>query len=107
MRKKFVPFCEKQILEGEMKVPIYILGEPAYPWLPFLTKEYPKGGKDEREKYFGYRLSSAHLVFLEFISCFDLDYLRFRFRIIYLTWQSYKRSFRFLLVYKIVVFITI
>ena len=25
-------------------------------------KEYPKGGKDEREQYFGYRLSSARMV---------------------------------------------
>ena len=25
-------------------------------------KEFPKGGKDEREQYFGYRLSSARMV---------------------------------------------
>ena len=51
---KFVPSCEKQIVKGEMKVPICILGDPAYPLLPFLMKEYPKDGKDEREQYFGY-----------------------------------------------------
>ena len=45
-----------------MKVPICILGDPAYSLLPFLMKEYPKGGKDEREQYFGYRLSSARMV---------------------------------------------
>ena len=46
-----------------MKVPICILGDPVYPpLLPFLVKEYPKGGKDEREQYFGYRLSSARMV---------------------------------------------
>ena len=45
-----------------MKVPICILGDPAYPLLPFLMKEYPKDGKDEREQYFGYRLSSARMV---------------------------------------------
>ena len=42
---EFVPSCEKQIAEGEMQVPICILGEPAYPLLPSLIKEYPKGGK--------------------------------------------------------------
>ena len=45
-----------------MKVPICILGDPAYPLLPFLIKEYPRGGKDGREQYFGYILSSARMV---------------------------------------------
>ena len=45
-----------------MKVPICILGDSAYPLLPFLLKKYPKGGKGEREQYFGYRLSSARMV---------------------------------------------
>ena len=45
-----------------MKVPICILGDLTYLLLPFLMKEYPKGGKDEREQYFGYRLFSACMV---------------------------------------------
>ena len=45
-----------------MKVPICILGDLAYLLFPFLMKEYPKGVKDERKQYFGYRLSSAHMV---------------------------------------------
>ena len=62
LQNKFVPSCEKQIVESKMKVSICILGDTAYPLLPFLMKEYPKGGKDEREQYFGYRLSSARMV---------------------------------------------
>ena len=52
LRDKFVPSCEKQIVEGEMKVPICILGDPAYLLLLFLMKEYPKGEKDERRIIF-------------------------------------------------------
>ena len=62
MRNKFVPSCEKQTVEGEMKVSICILVDPAYPLLLFLMKEYLKGGKDKGEQYFGYRLSSARMV---------------------------------------------
>ena len=46
---KFVPSCNRQIVESEMKVPICILGDSTYPLLPHLTKEYQKGGKDEKE----------------------------------------------------------
>ena len=62
MRNKFVPSCEKQIVEGRMKVPICILGDPSYSLFPFLMKLYPKDGKDEREQDFGYRLYSARMV---------------------------------------------
>ena len=61
MQNNFVPSCKKQIAEAEMKVPICILGDSAYP-LVLLTKEYPKGGKNEREQYFSYRLSSACII---------------------------------------------
>ena len=49
MENKCVPSWEKQVDKEEIKVPICIVGDPAYPLLPFLMKEYPKGGKDERE----------------------------------------------------------
>ena len=62
LQNKLVPSCEKQIVKGEMKASIFILGDQAYRFLPFLMKEYPKGEKDEREQYFGNRLSSAGMV---------------------------------------------
>ena len=61
LQNKFVPSCKKQNVEGEMKVPICILGDSVYPLFPFFMKEHRKGGKDEREQCFGYRLSSARL----------------------------------------------
>ena len=54
--------CEKVIVHGEIFVPVCILGDPANPLLPFVMKEYPKGGKDDHEKFFGYKLSSAKIV---------------------------------------------
>ena len=57
-----IPSCEKTIVEGQPPVPICILGDPAYPLLPFLMKEFPQGGKNTEEQFFGYRLSSARMV---------------------------------------------
>ena len=47
-------------VEGEREVPICLLGDVAYPLLPFLMKEFAKGGSTPQEQFFGYRLSSAH-----------------------------------------------
>ena len=58
LRNRFVPSGQKKIVEDEMKA----LGDSTYSLLLFLMKEYPKSGKDEREQYFDYRLSSAHMV---------------------------------------------
>ena len=55
------PDCTEQIA-GE-DVPIVILGDPAYPLLPWLMKAYPNNGHLTREhKRFNYRLSKARVV---------------------------------------------
>ena len=43
-------------------MPICLLGEPAYPLLPFLMKGFAGSGRCENEHFFGYRLSSARMV---------------------------------------------
>ena len=54
-----IPQCRKVIADGQPEVSIFILGDPTYPVLPYLMKEFGNGGKDELEKNIGYHLSSA------------------------------------------------
>ena len=58
LRNGTIPHCRKVIVDGRPEVPICILGDPAYPLIPYLMKEFASGGKDQREKIFGiaYRL---------------------------------------------------
>ena len=62
LRNGTIPRCPKVIVDGEEAVPICLLGDPAYPLLPYLMKEFAKGGSTEKEQFFGYRLSSARMV---------------------------------------------
>ena len=43
-------------------MPVFIIGDPAYPLMPYLMKEYAGGGTNSHEQYFGYRLCSARNV---------------------------------------------
>ena len=61
-REGVVPDCSKIIVEEKLPILICILGDPAYPLLPYIMKEFANGGKKVKEQFFGYRLSSTRMV---------------------------------------------
>ena len=62
LRDGVIPRCPKVIVEGEDPVPVCIVGDPAYPLLPYLMNEFAKGGSTVQEQFFGYKLSSARMI---------------------------------------------
>ena len=62
LKNKVIPPCEREILTGYPKVPICLLGDAAYPLLPFLMKEYPGGGAQIEQKFLSHRISSSRMV---------------------------------------------
>ena len=62
LKSGVIPSCPKQIIDGENPIPVFLLGDPAYPLMPYLRKEYAGGGSTVQEQYFGYRLCSARNV---------------------------------------------
>ena len=60
LKHELIPPCRRKILDGD--VPVFIIGDPAYPLMPYLMKEYAGGGTNRQEQYFGYRLCSARNV---------------------------------------------
>ena len=57
-----IPKCFKVMGDGEDPVPASILGDPAYPLLGYLMKEFSSGGTTPEEVFFSYHLSSARMV---------------------------------------------
>ncbi|CAM5144384.1 unnamed protein product [Eretmochelys imbricata] len=54
-------FPEQKITIGDVEMPIVILGDPAYPLLPWLMKPYT-GTLDSGKEQFNYRLSKCRMV---------------------------------------------
>ena len=62
LRSQRIPACRRSIIESEDPIPVFLLGDPAYPLMPYVMKEYANGGGTQQEQYFGYRLCSARNV---------------------------------------------
>lgn len=48
LREDQLPMMYKRLFPGDDKVPVILLGDPAYPLLPFCLKEYfsPRGDEE-------------------------------------------------------------
>ena len=62
LKERIIPSCKRRLLEDEDPVPVFLLGDPTYPLMPYLMKEYANGGSTPQEQYFGYNLCSARNV---------------------------------------------
>ncbi|XP_053904772.1 uncharacterized protein LOC128848703 isoform X6 [Malaclemys terrapin pileata] len=54
-------FPDQKITVGDVEIPIIILGDPAYPLMPWLMKPYT-GSLDSSQDLFNYRLSKCRMV---------------------------------------------
>uniref|UniRef100_A0A452HJ44 DDE Tnp4 domain-containing protein n=1 Tax=Gopherus agassizii TaxID=38772 RepID=A0A452HJ44_9SAUR len=54
-------FPDQRITVGDVQMPIVILGDPAYPLMPWLMKPYT-GSLDSAQELFNYRLSKCRMV---------------------------------------------
>uniref|UniRef100_A0A8C4WRI3 Putative nuclease HARBI1 n=1 Tax=Gopherus evgoodei TaxID=1825980 RepID=A0A8C4WRI3_9SAUR len=54
-------FPDQKITVGDVEMPIVILGDPAYPLMPWLMKPYT-GSLDSGQELFNYRLSKCRMV---------------------------------------------
>ncbi|XP_035848902.1 putative nuclease HARBI1 isoform X2 [Sander lucioperca] len=60
LRDGTIPPCPRELLQGEAPVPVYLLGDAAFPLRPRLMKEYPAGGETPAERRFSRTLCGAH-----------------------------------------------
>ena len=62
LRNGSIPSLPRVLVPDTDPVLICVLGDPAYPLLPYLMKEFPGEGSTSQEQFFGWRLCSARMV---------------------------------------------
>uniref|UniRef100_A0A1X7UGE1 DDE Tnp4 domain-containing protein n=1 Tax=Amphimedon queenslandica TaxID=400682 RepID=A0A1X7UGE1_AMPQE len=60
LKNEVIPPCQRRICDED--IPIFIIGDPAYPLMPYIMKEYAGGGMKRQEQYFDFRLCSTRNV---------------------------------------------
>ena len=61
LRNGTVSPCPRKLVDDEQPIGVYLLGDPAYPLLPFILKEFTNGGSTSQEQYFSLKLCSARM----------------------------------------------